>query len=261
MSTLTEPNARTANRHARERAMPRPLPRPSVNVNDLERWLSVAGGAALGLVGLHRRTVGGLALASAGAALVYRGLSGHCDVYQGLGISTAGERHGRATSVPAGRGVRVDESFTINRPAEALYRFWRDFENLGRFMRHLESVRVTGPKHSHWVARGPFGTTVEWDAELINERQNELIAWRSIEGSTVATAGSVHFVPASGGRGTVIRVELKYDPPVGEVLALVAKAFGNAPEWTIREDLRRFKQRMETGQITAIEGQPGGTGV
>jgi len=233
-------------------------PRPQVNVGDVERLLTLAGGAVLSLYGLQRRSLGGLAVAGVGGTLLYRGLSGHCSIYQLLGVSSA-DRHGPATSVPAGHGVKLEERLTIDRPAAELYAFWRKLENLPRFMRHLESVRTLGGNRSHWVAAGPLGTRVEWDAEIINERPNELIAWRSVEGSEIATAGSVHFVPAPGGRGTEVHVSMKYDPPVGKVGALVAKALGEAPEWTVREELRRFKQLMETGEIPTTEGQPMGT--
>ena len=124
-------------------------------------------------------------------------------------------------------------------------------------MRNLESVKVDGDR-SHWVARGPLGHSVEWDAEIVNRRENELIAWRSLEGSQVDTAGSVHFVPLGGDRGTEVRVVLKYDPPGGRIGSAVAWLFGASPERQIREDLRRFKQVMETGTVPTIEGQPHG---
>jgi uncharacterized membrane protein len=229
--------------------------RQHVNVGDGERLVSVAGGAALGLYGLSRGSLGGLALAALGGALAYRGLSGHCNLYHALGFSTAGRR-GPATSVPAGHGFKVERAITINRPPEAIYRFWRDFANLGRFMRHLESVRTTGGNRSHWVARGPLGYRVEWDAEIHNERPNELIAWRSLEGSEVDTAGSVHFKPAPAGRGTDVLVSLKYDPPAGKAGARLAELFGEAPAQTIWEDLRQLKQFLETVEIATTRGQP-----
>jgi uncharacterized membrane protein len=125
-------------------------------------------------------------------------------------------------------------------------------------MKHLESVKVTGGDRSHWVAKGPAGTSVEWDAEVYNEKENELIAWRSLEGSQVDNAGSVHFESAAGGRGTIVRVVLKYDPPAGKLGAVVARLFGESPAQQIDEDLRRFKQLMETGETATTEGQPSG---
>jgi uncharacterized membrane protein len=241
-----------------ERPRERPAqPGAGINVGDTERWLSLAGGTVLGLYGLSRRSPGGLALAAVGGALAYRGATGHCSVYQSLGVNTAGRR-GPATAVPAGRGVKVEMGFTVNRPAADLYRFFRDFENLGRILSHVESVRVTGNR-SHWVARGPLGFRPEWDAEVFNERENELIAWRSLPGSEIETAGSIHFTPAPGGHGTEVRVSLKYNPPAGKAGILLAGLFGEDPESVLREDLRRFKQLMETGEIATTEGQPHGT--
>jgi uncharacterized membrane protein len=226
-----------------------------INVGDVERWASLLGGGALALYGLSRGSLGGLALALLGGSLVYRGASGHCSMYGALGISTA-ERHGPRTSIPAGHGVKVEKRITVQRSPEDLYRFWRNFENLPRVMRHLESVRTNGPNRSHWVARGPLGTRLDWDAEVITDRPNELIGWRSLEGSEVDTAGSVHFVPLPGGRGTEVRVVLKYDPPAGKAGAAVARLFGEDAEQQIEEDLRRFKQSLESGTVPARQGQP-----
>jgi len=217
----------------------------------------MVGGGILTVFGLSRRSLGGLALAAAGGSLLYRGLSGHCSLYQALDINTA-EQPGPATSVRAGHGFKVEQSMTINRPAADLYRFWRNFENLPRFMTHLQSVTVQGGNRSHWVARGPMGMPVEWDAEIHNERDNELIAWRSLEGSQVDTAGSVHFRQLPGSRGTEVRIVLKYDPPGGKVGAALAGLFGASGECLVREDLRRFKQLLEAGEIPTTEGQPQG---
>ena len=227
--------------------------REGTNVGEVERWVSLLGGGLLALDGLRRGSLGGLVEAGAGASLLTRGLTGHCGLYATLGINTA--RHGPAASVSAGRGVKVVKAVTINRPAEELYRFWRNFENLPRFMRHLESVKVEGNR-SHWIARAPAGFTVAWDAEIINEQPNTLIAWRSLEGSQVSTAGSVHFSRAPGNRGTEVRVTLKYDPPAGKLGTLVARLFGEEPGQQIDEDLRRFKQLTEAGEIPTTRGQP-----
>lgn len=228
-----------------------------INVGNAERWLSFISGMGLGLYGLTRKTPGGLITAAVGGALAYRGLSGHSSLYQILDISTSGQRRA-LRGVPASRGIKVEVCLTVNRPAVDLYQFWRNFENLGHFMSHLQSVQITDENRSHWIARGPLGYQAEWDAEIFNEHQNELIAWRSLEGSTIGTAGSVHFKPAPGDRGTEVSVSLKYDPPVGKVGNLAAWLFGEAPEQTVREDLRRFKQFMETGEIPTTKGQPRG---
>jgi uncharacterized membrane protein len=233
----------------------------TVNVGQTERWASAIGGGALALYGITRGSLGGIALALVGAAFVQRGFTGHCNLYEAMGYSSAGDtglRNSENVSVPAGRGIKLEKSVTINRSPEELYRFWRNFENLPRFMNHLEAVHVTGEERSHWVAKAPAGSSVEWDAEIYNEKEGEMIAWRTLEGADVASAGSVHFEPAAGGRGTVVRVVLKYDPPGGKLGALVARLFGENPEQQIDEDLRRFKQLMETGEVATTEGQPSG---
>ena len=228
------------------------------NVSNPERWLSVVAGTAIAAYGLARRSVSGLTLAGLGSALVWRGATGQCPVYKTLGLSTAEDGdHERQVSVPYGKGIRVEKSVTINAAPEDLYRFWRNFENLPHFMSHLKSVQVHDNKRSHWVARGPVGTDAEWDAEIINEVPNELIGWRSVDGSRVDNAGSVHFTPATGGR-TEVKVVLRYQPPAGFVGAAVAKIFGEDPARQVGEDLRRLKQLVETGEISTIEGQSSG---
>jgi len=154
--------------------------------------------------------------------------------------------------------IRVAQAVTINRSPEELYRFWRDFQNLPRFMNHLEWVRATGDRRSHWVAKAPGGRTVEWDAEITEDRPNELIAWRSLDGADVDSVGSVRFERAPGGRGTIVKVEKRYSPPAGMVGATVAKLLGEGLEWEIKNGLRRFKQIMEVGEIITTEGQSAG---
>jgi uncharacterized membrane protein len=230
-----------------------------VNVNQTERWISGLAGGALAIYGLTRRTWGGAVLALVGGTLIHRGSTGHCYMYDALGVSTAGTETGNPlVSVPAGHGIKVEKSVTVNRSPEEVYRFWRDFQNLPRFMNHLESVTDLGNGRSHWVAKAPAGKTVEWDAEVYNEKEGELIAWRSLEGADVDNAGSVRFEPAPEGRGTIVRVTLKYDPPAGKIGSLVAKLWGEEPSQQIDEDLRRFKQVMEAGEIPTTEGQPSG---
>ncbi len=237
------------------RSMDRPA--PSINVGDKERLFSILGGGALGLFGLSRFSLGGLALAAVGGSLVYRGMSGHCSLYQSLDISTATPR-GPATSVRAGHGVKVEESIIINRDAATLWRFWRKLENVGRFMQHLECVEEHDERRSRWVGHAPLGYTLAWEAEIINEKENELIAWRSVDGSEVDTAGSVHFHELPHGRGTEMRVALKYDAHSAQLAAPLARLMGSSPRQQIHEDLRRFKQVMETGEVATTEGQPRG---
>jgi uncharacterized membrane protein len=156
--------------------------------------------------------------------------------------------------------LRFKRSITINRPPEELYNFWRNLENLPRFMYHLESVQSIGDRLSHWVTKGPAGKRVEWDAEITEDRPNELLAWRSLEGAQVYNAGSVRFEPRPGGRGTILRVDMEYRPPAGVVGAAFAMLFSSAPEQQVYDDLRRLKQVIETGEVLRSDGSPEGTG-
>ena len=234
-----------------------------VNVGSSERLISAVAGGALAYCGLKSRSTLGALAAAAGAAMVYRGVTGCCPAYAALGMNTAEQDLTQSSARPEeyfGRAIHVEESVTINKTPWDLYQFWRNFENLPRFMRHLESVRVIDEKRSHWVAKAPAGTSVEWDAEIINDEPNALIAWRSVGNPWVDNAGSVRFVPGSGDRGTEVRVVVDYIPPGGRFAAAVAKLFGREPSQEIREDLRRFKQVMETGEVPTTEGQARGTG-
>jgi uncharacterized membrane protein len=153
--------------------------------------------------------------------------------------------------------VRVRKSITVNRSAEDCYRFWHDFQAFPRFMKHLESVEITGQNRTHWKAKAPAGMSVAWDAELTADEPNRRLAWQSIAGS-VDNIGEVRFEPAPGGRGTIVRVDLQYSPPGGVAGAMAAKLFGEEPEMQIDEDLRRFKWLIETGEIPTTLGQPSG---
>ncbi|HEY9510882.1 MAG TPA: SRPBCC family protein [Verrucomicrobiae bacterium] len=156
------------------------------------------------------------------------------------------------------RAIHYTRTITIDRSPEDLFQFWRNFENLPEFMTHLKSVQVLNDKRSHWIARGPMGKSVEWEAEIVNEHPNELIAWQSCVGADIQHAGSVRFQRATGGRGTVVKVEIKYDAPAGVLGATVGKLFLENPEQQIAVELGRFKQLMETGEIARTEGQPAG---
>lgn len=237
----------------------------TINVGKNERLLSGVAGGALVFYGLSRMSLGGIVAAMAGGALMMRGVSGNCKLYSALGVNTA---EGTTSAGNAARqskaahdlhdGIHVERAVTINRPIADVYAFWRNLTNLPRFMEHLQSVTQSTGKCSHWVAKAPAGMTVEWDAEIITERENELIAWKSLEGADVDNAGVVRFTKAPGDRGTEVHVTLRYNPPAGRVGALAAKLFGEEPQQQINEDLRRFKQVMETGEIATIKGQAHG---
>ncbi len=227
------------------------------NISDVEKWLSIAAGTGLALYGLSRRKTAGWVLTALGGMLIQRGATGHCHTYEMLGLNTAdGDDTRRALGGRA--GTHVEESVTINRPVEELYRFWRNLENLPQFMHHLESVERVTDTLSRWRAAGPGGSTIEWNAEIINEVPNKVIGWRSIEGSDVVSAGSVNFEDAGPGRGTRVRVHLQYSPPGGKVGAALARLLGRDAGTEIREDLRRFKQLIEAGEVPTTKGQPRG---
>jgi uncharacterized membrane protein len=230
------------------------------NVGTLECIGSVAFGSALVAYGLSRRSTAGVGVAAAGTSLIVRGATGHCPVYSTLGVHTTAERTDTRAALGGDRGVRVHESIRLEKPLEDIYRFWRALGNLPQFMRHLVRVDDLGNGKSHWVAKGPGGSTFEWDAEIINEVENKVIGWRSLPGSEIATAGSVNFDRARGGSSTQVTVHLQYAPPAGRLGKLVAQVLGAEPSQTIREDLRRLKWILEAGEIPrASETQdPGG---
>lgn len=162
------------------------------------------------------------------------------------------------TSASTNGHQRTIQTVSINRTPEECYKFWRDLENLPRFMQHVESVQVLDERRSHWVVRGPAGTKVEWDAEIADDRPNEEIAWRSVEGADVNNSGRVRFERAPAGHGTFVKVHISYEPPAGKAGSLVARLLGKDPSQLIQGDLRRFKQVIETGEIATTEGQPTG---
>jgi uncharacterized membrane protein len=231
-----------------------------MNIADVERWVGAIGGAALAAFGLkhlkEERSVAGAVMAAAGTGLIYRSAVGRWPVYEAAGINTADDRRDTRVALAGARGVHVEEAVTISRPAAELYEVWRDFSALPRFMDHLVSVQPFGNGRSRWVARAPAGRTVEWDAEVIRDIPGELLSWRTLPGARVVSAGSVWFRTAR--RGTEVKVHLQYDPPAGKAGAAVAWLLGHEPSQTIREDLRRFKQLMETGEVPTTSGQPRG---
>jgi uncharacterized membrane protein len=159
------------------------------------------------------------------------------------------------TSRDASSAARITKAVTINKPAEQVYAFWHELANLPRFMRYVESVERLADGRSRWRAQGPGGITVQWDAETIAERENELIAWRSLPGSRIHTSGTVQFQPAPGARGTEVHVEMDFRPPVGAIGRTVAWMSGRDPAQQLNEDLRRLKQLLETGEIAVSEGE------
>lgn len=230
-----------------------------VNVSRGERATSIAAGSVLALLGLGRRGLPGLLAAGVGGALLYRGSTGHCPAYAALGMNTA--QDDASEQQEGEHAIHVEQSFLINRPAEQLYSFWRNFENLPRFLSHIDRIEVQSERRSHWVARLSrlAGGKLEWDAEITREDPNSLIAWRSLPGSDIDTTGQVRFNKAMGDRGTEMHVFMDFTPPAGAVAGMFPSLFNKATRRMIREDLRRFKQLMELGEIPTIDGQPHGT--
>jgi uncharacterized membrane protein len=213
-----------------------------------ERLLSGVAGAALLILTFRTRRLRPFLFPIA-TGLIAKALKGQAGK---SGRRPRGDdRTSAVASVGRGQGVKVEESVTINRPVLEVFRFWRNFENLPRFMDHLESVTVIDDLRSHWVAKGPAGTKVEWDAVIHNEVDDELIAWRSLPGAEVNNAGSVHFTPTPDGAGTDVRVVLSYEPPAGMLGVAVAKLLGEEPSKQVADDLRRFKQVMDSGDVNA----------
>lgn len=227
------------------------------NVGTTGRVLSVLGGAALTYYGWSRKQSPlGKSLTTAGTYLVLRGASGFCPVNEALHVDTA---H------PKTEGFEVTSSFTILKPREEVYQFWRKLENLPRFMQYLEEVKQTGPRRSHWVARIPKNiiskeklSTVEWDAQIEREEENSRIAWRSLPDSQVENSGEVRFTDAPANRGTVVQATISYHPPAGAAGKLAAKLLNPAFKELVKQDLRRFKRLLEAGEIPTIIGQPSG---
>lgn len=234
-------------RHARVPALPRLT--NSTNVGEVERWGSVLSGGLLVAYGLSRRSWSGLLLAATGGVLAYRGVTGHCPVYGALGLSTADETD---------RMVRVETGLTVNRPPREVYEHWRRLEQLPRFMHHLASVEERSDGRSHWVARIPKGLgTLEWDAEIVEEREGERLAWRALPGGDVDNSGTVEFTETSDGE-TALHVVIEYRPPAGVAGKAVAHLLDPVFEQMVKEDVRRFKHLLEAGEIPTVEGQPRG---
>ncbi len=222
------------------------------NINPTERWLSVAGGAFLAARGIGGK--GHKPSLLIGAELLRRGLTGHCYLYDALNVKDAGStaNHRNWHRVDARAAVTVDK------PREEVFRFWRNFENLPKIIDHLESVDARNYPRTHWIARVSGYPTIEWDAEVHQEIENSMISWRSLQGADLASAGTVHFREAPGGRGTEVQVHLKYDPPAGRVGAAIAKMLGRDPESEIEKGLMRMKQILEAGELATTDGQPVG---
>jgi uncharacterized membrane protein len=206
----------------------------------------VSGAALVALAARQGRwkTIGAAALA--GAPFIYRGATGHWPVPQ----SVAQKASDALASAP------VEAAVTIDKPRAELYAFWRRLENLPRFMKNLDEVVDLGGGRSHWVGKSPLGFRAEWDAEIVDEREGRLLSWRSLPGSQIHNAGTVFFDEPSNGRGTVVRVSMELDGGIGQA---VGKALGGATQQQVKEDLKRFRELLETGEVATTDGQSHGT--
>ena len=242
------------NEMAAARVQSRPEPRSSFesgdnqNVGQIERVASVVAGGALAAYGLTKRNPAGIALALAGGTLLLRGATGHCPVYQAVGTST----------LPAEETVHLEDAVVVNQPRPVLFAFWREFANLAQFVPGLESVVPVGDTQLHWIANGPGRERITWDAEIIAEKKNALISWRTLPESPIRHTASVRFTSVPHGRGTEVRMSVEFRAPGGKIGNELAKLFSKAPEEMLKETLRRFKQLTEAGEIATTEGQPKG---
>lgn len=232
---------------------------PAARSGPAERWVAILGGTALGLAGVRRGDWAGVALAALGGGLFLAGAAG-LPVGQPV-------RRVRDAALPEVAGLlsamdrtptTTQANVTISAPPEKIFRFWRNFGNLTKLFGHLDAVEVLSDTESCWRAHGPGGLRVVWHSALDRVRENELIAWHTLEDADLPHRGSFLLKPAPGGRGTEVRLTLVYRPPAGQGGRAVARLFGAAPEQQAREALRRLKTIMETGGIPTVAGQPHG---
>ena len=218
----------------------------TINIGTTERRVSVIGGTILTFYELTRLDLKAVMLALLGGSAIYRGITGHSILYQALGIDTHKKRWSALVRPPARPEIRVRRTMTINRPAESLYQFWREVENLPLFMNYVQSVTSTGDNGSHWVAKTPItGATVEWDSEVTVDQENRYIAWRTLGETPLAHAGSVRFEPARYSQATVVTLTLDFYQRGGRIVQGITKILGYMPEQLALEDLRRFKKLMD----------------
>ncbi|MEO7964823.1 MAG: SRPBCC family protein [Gemmatimonadaceae bacterium] len=227
----------------------------AANISEPERLASAIAGGFLALYGVRKKGWGGLGLAVAGAELLRRGVTGHCMAYDALGVSTRdgtlkiAER--QSATVDPSKAIKARGVVTIQRARAELYRMWRDFSQLPTFMHNLERVDVLSPTRSHWVTKGPAGTKVEWDAEIVAEREGEYIEWASMSPADVPNRGTVQFVDSPLGDGTEVIVTLEVEPPAGRVGDLIARAFGKSPQQEVTDAVQRFRETAERGSAAS----------
>jgi uncharacterized membrane protein len=230
-----------------------------VNVGGFERGASITVGTALLALALaQRRKRGSFTFGLLGAYLAWRGMTGHCAVYEALDTGTAEDEGDERLDAGGHDDVSIEAAATIARPPDEVYAFCRRLENLPRFMAFLESVEPIDEARSRWRARTRTGEALAWEAEILEDIPGELMAWRSHPGGVVQHTGAFRFRPAPGGRGTEVRLDVEFDPPGSAIGRSIAVLFGSATEYLVEEDLRRLKQLLEAGETATTRGQPQG---
>ncbi|RRB06706.1 SRPBCC family protein [Larkinella rosea] len=225
-----------------------------INVGEEERVWSTVGGGLLLTYGLKRASIGGMLIAAVGSYLTYRGMSGNCPISEAIGRNTA---DGETTAI---KPIEISVSQIVYKPRNEVYQYWRQLENLPRFMSHLKEVRQLDSTHSHWIAQLSDGAVaeaigaVEWDAQIIHEVPNERLVWKSVENARIDNAGEVQFSDSPDGFGTQIHATIQYRPPVGHLGNAVMKLFNSTFTQLIEKDLHRFKEVMETDESKAVQG-------
>lgn len=230
------------------------------NVGSTERIVSAGIGGLLVASGIFRGRLPGLLLTAVGASLLYRGLSGYCALYEQMGVSSCdlddepsessarglsrGPLAGMMPHHDAIKGVKIEETFDINRSAHDLYEAWTQWEQLPELLPHIKSIETIGDKKTRWTAVAPLGVKLTWEAEIIKQEADRMVSWKSVSGD-VGTAGSVHF-ESKGDKQTQMRVSMQYEPPGGKVIAAVAEFFNMGLDQRVREDLKQFKERLES---------------
>lgn len=228
------------------------------NVGLLERIASTALGGVLVTRGIQKHSVTSIAGAVVGANLIYRGISGHCGLYSALGVNTA-VVHKPGSDISA-EAPEVRRSITIGRPADELFAIWRDPAKLARIVAHFAEVTPQTDGVTHWRARGPAKQILEWYSRYIQEEPGRSLVWQSLPGSTMAHHGEITFQKGPDETGTVVALQMKFEPPLGGIGTGLVKAFHLVPRAIAGKTLRRFKSLAETGEIPTLEHNPSGRG-
>lgn len=227
----------------------------SAGVGQVERMASAVLGGTLLTLGLGRRTLGGTAIALASGELLYRGIRGRRHVLRALGLGSTGAREQHEPEAQA-EPPEVRRTLTIGKSAEELSRFWREPENLSRIMGHFAEVTALGPDRMHWRVHGPWGKSLAWDTQIVEEHPGELLRWESLEGAELPNQGTLHFRPAPGNWGTEVTLHIRFEPPGGALGEAVMKRLSIVPSLLALRALRRFKSLVETGEIPTTAHNP-----